>query len=123
MKSRKYPYVVIRLMPAVYMNRKVEFVESGAKPLALGEETFRIEYPGKAFTDDGVIFPAALACLKLEVRKFMQKNRFRCCIVLAADNSIFLEHDGSENRSNEPPSGGVSIDTVEVTYAGKEPAS
>jgi hypothetical protein len=102
-------------MPAVYMSRKVEFVESGAKPLALGEETFRIEYPGKAFTDDGVIFAAALASLKLEVRKFMQKNKFRCCIVLAEDDSIFMEHDGSENSSKEPPSGGFSIDTVEVS--------
>lgn len=114
MKPKKYPYVVIRLMAAVYMNRKVEFVESGAAPLALGDKTFRIEYPGQAFTDDGVIFPAALACLKLEVRKFMQNNRFRCCIVLAADDSIFLEHDGSENRSNEPPSGGVGLSKVEV---------
>jgi hypothetical protein len=101
-----FPYVVIRLAATVYQCERFA--------LGQGSPSARIAYKNSHLIHPGV--DEATRALDADARRFLevtalnavQKFGFRMSVVYAADDCVYLERDGSVNRSKEPPSGGVS---------------
>lgn len=106
----RYPYVVVRPMPAVYVKKPVVFTKDQPTRLKLGEPTFLIQHPEDAYDENGTLKNDALETLLRAVEKRMQEWTYRCCVVLAKDRCIFQEFGNIRNPSFEPPSGGVQLD-------------
>jgi hypothetical protein len=80
-ETATYPYLVIRVMPAVYSIRPL--------PADVGRDVL-----------------LALAWSVMDAHE----RRFRLCLVLGPSEAIFLEPDGRQHTSDSLPSGGVNLD-------------
>ena len=97
----KYPYVVLRLIAAVYQPCPVIFTgrDFGSNRYITVREVF-------PFRKEKLTSEARIA-LKKKVEAWGQNGRLRWCLVYGPDECVYFEVDGAINRSNETPSGGV----------------
>jgi len=105
-----FPYIVIRLAAAVYQCERLA-LSHGSPSARIAHKNSQLIHPG---VDEatGALDADARWFLEITALNAVQKFGFRTSVVYAADDCVYLEPDGSINRSKEPPSGGVPL-TVE----------
>ena len=89
-----YPYVVVRIMAAVYSRRAVEFVASSEAVLETSSRTIVIQDDEAASTN--VVGGAAKQKLIERVLADVKRTGFRMCCVFGPTDCAFCEPDGSE---------------------------
>lgn len=110
-----YPYVVVRWMAAVYGKIEIAFQEDGIGSVDGKKIVFVHPEP---FTEDGLKPECRDQIIEI-VKAMVVRTTRRMCLVLSADNCIFIEPDGTLKTSNEPPSGGVRVDDVKLEKRGE----
>jgi len=76
----RYPYLVIRLMPAVYMPKPLRRHATRAQVIALGWKTMD-----------------------------KWKRKHRVCIVFGPNDALYLDPDGHASENSAIPSGGLGV--------------
>lgn len=112
-KSKKYPYIVQRMLSAVYRTVPVIFLDKskGVKELndegSLQLKEINIVCPN-AF-NNGVLTEKAKEILIKIISNYSVKTKFKMCIVFGESDCLYCDPDGTKSFYPEPPSGGVSI--------------
>ncbi len=106
----RYPFIVVRLMSAVYQAEKVK-VSHGKASAGVGVKNSFLRHPSP-FKSDGQISNDARDLLLAEVLSAVRKTRFRMCVVWGPAWCSFVEADGSIKSSFDPPSGGFPLPTT-----------
>ena len=101
----RYPYVIVRIMAAVYSERRVTFEVSGQ-----GTSVVYVPFENEPRDGDGNLNPRAREALIEEVKVQVNSGRFRMCVVFGPDDAVFVEKDGVLNPSTTPPSGGFKLE-------------
>ncbi len=103
----KYPYLIIRLMPAVYQRHQIT-VYRGEPSVEISHDKNFVRHP-EPITDDGAITPDCRTLILNAVLEVVKRGPFRMAVVWGEKEVSFVERDGSINESTEPPSGGVPL--------------
>jgi len=103
----KYPYLVIRLMPAVYQRHQITVYRGEALAKISHDKNF-VQHP-EPITDEGVITPGCRKLILDAVFEAVTRTKFRMAVVWGEEEASYVEPDGSINESTEPPSGGVPL--------------
>lgn len=101
-----YPYLVVRLMAAVYQ-REALAVKQGNPYAMVKHWGSYLSHPGVS-ADGKTIDTAAREYFEAAVLQMVQRTGFRMSIVWAKDECSFMEKDGSIERKLAPPSGGIN---------------
>jgi len=110
-KSKKYPYVVQRMLSAVYRTVPVIFLDesNGVKESnyenSLQLKEVNIVCPN-AF-NNGVLTEKAKAILVKIISDYSVKTKFKMCIVFGESDCLYCDPDGSKSISIEKPRGGI----------------
>lgn len=93
-----YPHVVLRLMPGVYGRRRVIFSPVG-----------KTRFDGRDFIF--VNFDARHGFRELHnvIRDAARMLKLRMCLVNSPVDCLYFEPDGTVERSDDPPSGGITL--------------
>lgn len=87
-----YPYLVIYLMPAYFLYRRIEILEHGEKP---------------KYSDSFIFYSGADTCdsenLIHEAKAWSISEGRRCCIVFGPDSCAYIEPDGLSHWSSDVP--------------------
>ena len=102
--KRSFPYVVVRLMGAVYQKEEIS-VDKGPEMARIGFRDSFVHHP-TPFAEDGALSQGCKTLLKIATLEAVRRTGFRMCIVWGKDDCSFVERDGSIKESVEPPSGG-----------------
>ena len=107
-KSRPYPYLVIRWMATVYGTADIRVVrEDVPHPADRALTVVDPDYlDGEAMTVSlrrRIIEAAVASC---------QRDGIRRCVVFGEADAVYVEPDGRTHGSTTPPSGGVRLDEV-----------
>jgi hypothetical protein len=106
--ARRYPYLVVRWMAAVYGVWEIRIgagaCEDPERALVVVDPSYREGVP-LSVSQRRAIIDAALA-------KSAQL-RHRMCVVFAEDDAVYVEPDGRCNASSEAPRGGLRLDKVD----------
>lgn len=105
-----FPYVVIRWMAAVYGRRQV-----GKSKAESNRSESGYLLHDRFWSDPTTLTEEGKTLLIEMVSEDVVESRFRMCVVFSKEESVYLEPDGSENTSIDPPSGGIRLDAVKVT--------
>jgi hypothetical protein len=105
-KQTTYPYVIRRVMSAVYQRIEVVF---GAEKFQASRKAIHIVTAHYPYDDDGKPTTEARSALIDSLKEITRSSRFRMCAVFAENDSVYVEPDGQLNLSMEAPSGGVSL--------------
>ena len=100
-----YPFLVIRLMGAVYQAEKIR-VRKGPASVSIGVRKSLLQH-SEPVKPDGQINDEAKALLIEAVLAAVRRTGFRMCLVWGPAWCSFIEPDGSIKNSFEPPSGGL----------------
>lgn len=106
MTRETYPYVIKRCLPAVYHRHEVYFEDLGNVDFT---HSRRLVLHKKFLRKDNTI---SLKAKKLLLHLFLElamQNKFRYCVVFAADECTYIEPDGRIEFSKLPPSDGAEI--------------
>lgn len=93
-----FPYLVVRLTPGVFCRREVRFGQGTATELL---DPLWVQGP-----DPGDTGPLPDTVRHRLVRRCREESRcsdLQLCLVLAADECIYIEPSGSLRTSSEPP--------------------
>lgn len=101
-----YPFIVIRLMNAVYQAETIR-VRKGRASVSIRVGTSFLRHP-EPLKADGQVSDEAKAMLNEAVLAAVRGTGFRMCLVWGPAWCSFVEPDGSIRNSFEPPSGGFS---------------
>lgn len=102
-----YPYIVIRLMCAVYQRENLQ-VRVGAPDFHIGHRSSFVQHPSP-YAEDGSIGPACRTFLLDGVLEAVRRLRFRMCVVWKEGVCTYVERDGQFKDSKEVPSGGFPL--------------
>ena len=105
MGQKKYPYVILRVMAAVYAEQSVRFVNEPSEAVDHREIVIHCAdaYDGKKLTDRGRVE------LLWRVADLVDRSGYRRCVVFAPDDAVFVERGGKFVASLTPPHGGIEI--------------
>ena len=115
MKQNKYPYVVLRVMAVVYIDRKVRFVEVPEVPVNNAEIVIHCPSAFKR----GRLTAEARRLLIEEVTARVVSKGYSQCIVFGPRSALYIESSGIAKVSRQPPGGGVRLKRDVVTKGGK----
>lgn len=116
MKQNKYPYVVLRVMAAVYIQRTVRFGEVPAEE-PVNNADIVIHCP--AAFKRGRLTAEARRLLIEEVTARVVSKGFSQCIVFGPQSALYIESSGTAKLSRQPPGGGVRLTRDVFTKGGK----
>ena len=108
-----FPYIIERIMAAVYLRREVFFLEESNGefyfniPTGSDKHNFYID-ESDAFVN-GKITANARKKLIDAVSLTSQISNRRMCVVFSSNDAVFCEPDGSKTESTNIPSGGVLL--------------
>ena len=113
-RNERYPYVIIRWMAAVYGEKRIVFINEG-----------------ESVYDDGSFIvadrcPIENSCLTSQckeriirlIQTLSKDTKLSMCLVLAEDQAVYIEPNGSITTSNNPPSGGIQLNDVKAISRG-----
>jgi hypothetical protein len=109
--STAYPYVVVRIMPAVYLHASVHFSSKEPSSAALRKFTVRCANPWI----DCQLRPECETILLNLVKSFSRKRRFRCCVVFSPERATYIEPDGTAEYSSFIPHSDSMFEIEEVS--------
>ncbi len=110
-----YPYVVVRIIPAVYSKSEINFITN--KFESEKKSWTSIFWEGSVRDNYGNILADVRAFLIEIVKAEVKKSGYRMCLVFAADDREFIELDGSVKSSNELRSMSPQLPQGEVDYS------
>lgn len=103
--ARHYPYIVVRFMATVYQREDIS-IHCGEPKAHVGYRDSFVHHPNP-FAEDGALNPECEALLISATHEAIRRTHFRMCLVWGPKRCTFLERDGSEVDSDDPPSGGI----------------
>lgn len=103
-QKRSYPYLVIRLCPAVYQREEITISE-GVPSARVAWRNTQLSHPAP-YNSYGQITESAKAALIEGVLAAVRRTNFRMCIVWSKEACTFVERYGRIEHKDEPPSGG-----------------
>ncbi len=103
----KYPYLIIRLMPAVYQRHQIT-VYRGEPLVTIGHGRNFVQHP-EPITDEGVITPGCRTLILNAVLEVVKRGPFRMAVVWGEKEASYVERDGSIEESTVRPSGGIPL--------------
>lgn len=106
--EEQYPYVVIRYMSTVYSKNKIYF--EGQSPSHQGE---CVSLKFKKEQNDGRLSKDCRQAIIDHIMSLVKADRFRRCIVFAADDCVYCEINESKS-SKIPPFGGIKYDFQKI---------
>jgi hypothetical protein len=106
LQGTRYPYVVRRIMAAVYQRIEVVFRTEKCLP---PPEGLQIVVEDPAYDDDGDLIEEARIALIDVLKKVTRTSGFRMCAVFGERDTAYVEPDGQVNWKTEAPSGGVNL--------------
>ena len=101
----EYPYVIVRFMATVYTSYRVEFVESDQFQPAESDRAFVVVCNNPYV--DGQLTPEATEALLVAVQHASRQSGHRMCAVFGKNDCVYIEPEGPEKPSSQPPSGGA----------------
>lgn len=102
-----FPFIVVRLTSAVYQTESLLVRAGDANAIVTpGQSLLRHPHP---FGPDGQISGEARTLLLSAVLEAVRKSGFRMCVVWGPAWCTFVEADGSNKNSFDPPSGGMIL--------------
>lgn len=119
--SSCYPFIVIRLMSAVYQAERI-CVRRGPTLAHVGWRTSLLQHPDPV-KPNGQIDDEAKALLIGAVLAAVKRTGLRMCVVWGPAWCSFVEADGSTKHSFEPPSGGFQLPRSIVFDSLQQPGS
>ena len=108
--AARYPYLVVRLMAAIYQREEIA-VHAGAAKSQIGFRDSFVHHPNP-FGEDGAASQGCKELLLAATLEAVRRTGHRMCLVWAANDRTFVERDGSINPGSEPPSGGLGTGGV-----------
>ncbi len=108
--TRRYPYLVVHLMPTVYQREEIA-VHRGDARVHIGHRDTFVHHP-EPFAADGSITVECRQLMIAVTLDAVRRSRFRMCVVWSATDCTFVERDGSTKESDDPPSGGFGTGGV-----------
>lgn len=106
--SHDEPYLVVRIMAAVYQRELIKILR-GPHPLAqIGTGCCLIVHP-YPFDEQGLPTSDCRCFLIAAVQNAVKAMGLRMCLVWSASSCAFVELDGLVRDSSEPPSGGFPV--------------
>lgn len=108
MSQITYPFVVVRVFAAVYQREPLHIVQGG-KAVGVSRGDSFVRHPDPLLPD-GSISPDCRELLIEGVQRAVREKGFRMCIVWGPKSCTFVEKE-SVNDSDEPPSGGLKLET------------
>lgn len=103
----KYPYLVVRIMAAVYQHERIA-VREGEPSVAISPQKTYVQYP-EPITDDGRLSDDCRTLLLNAVKEAVMRTKFRMSVVWGEGDASYVEPDGSIQQSSSTPSGGVQL--------------
>jgi hypothetical protein len=105
--KKQYPYVVRRIMAAVYQQLEVVFTTDPSDPPPRKAIHILIDQPARNAEGD-LVEKARMALIDV-LKEVTRTSGFRMCAVFGEQDSVYVEPDGQVNWLNEAPSGGVNL--------------
>lgn len=105
--SSEYPYLVVRLMSAVYQRERI-YIRQGDPAVHIGYGSCFLRHP-QPFDEGGRISSDCRKLLLDGVLAAVLRTRLRMCVVWAPDKASYVEMDRTINKSNSIPSGGIML--------------
>lgn len=102
-----YPYLVIRLMSAVYQREPIE-IRLGTSRVHIGHRTTYVQHRSPR-TPEGQVSEECRLLLLQGVSEAVRRLKHRMCVVWQHKSCSFVELDGTINESGTPPSGGATL--------------
>lgn len=103
--AKRYPFVVVRLMSAVYQREDIA-VHKGDPKSRIGFRDSFVHHP-TPFAEDGAVSQGCKDLLVGATLEAVRRTGHRMCLVWTANDCTFVERDGAVNPRSEPPSGGL----------------
>ena len=103
--AKRYPFVVVRLMSAVYQREDIA-VHAGDPKSRIGFRDSFVYHP-TPFAEDGAVSQGCKDLLVAATLEAVRRTGHRMCLVWTANDCTFVERDGSVNAGSEAPSGGL----------------
>lgn len=99
----KYPQLVIRAMPAIYLSKPMRIFRGDPRfEFELSDSSVLVYYP-ETYDDDGVLLPEFKKFLISAVKGLVQRKRMYMCIVWAEKQTTYIEPDGHTFDSDFVP--------------------
>jgi len=105
--KKPYPYVVRRVMAAVYQQLEVVFTTAPADSSIRKAIHILMDQPAR--DDEGNLVERARLALIDVLKEVTRTSGFRMCAVFGEQDSVYVEPDGRVNGRTEAPSGGVQL--------------
>lgn len=106
-ESNKYPYLVVRIMPAVYQRERID-VRIGEPSVAISPNRTYVQHP-EPITDDGSMSVGCRTLLLNAIKEAVNRTKFRMSVIWGEGDVSYVEHDGSIKASTVIPSGGIQL--------------
>ena len=103
--AKRYPYLVVRLMAAVYQREEIA-IQNGEPMAHVGFRDSYVHHP-TPFAEDGAVSQGCRDLLMAATLEAVRRTGYRMCLVWAANETTYIERDGSVNADSEAPSGGL----------------
>ena len=107
--SSAYPYVVIRVMPTVYLRTPVCFTTSEPSSATFQKFTVHCRNPWI----DSQLSPECETKLLDLAKSFSKENRFRCCAFFSPERANYVEPGGTSSHSSFLPRSSTSFEVRE----------
>jgi hypothetical protein len=107
--SSAYPYVVIRVMPTVYLRTPVCFTTSEPSSATFQKFTVHCRNPWI----DSQLSPECETKLLDLAKSFSKEKRFRCCVVFSPERATYVDPDRTTKHSSSVPQSDLMIETSE----------
>lgn len=106
-EGNKYPYLIVRLMSAVYQRENID-VRKGEPLVAISPHKTYVQHP-EPIADDGNMSIGCRTLLLNAVKDAVNRTKFRMSVIWGKADASYVELDGSINASTEIPSGGIQL--------------
>jgi hypothetical protein len=103
----KYPFLVVRFMPAVYQREQID-IRQGEAAVHISPGSCFLRHPDP-FDGEGAIRESCRALLLEGVMAAVLRTQLRMCVVWAADKASYVERDRTIKVLNSIPSGGFML--------------
>jgi len=100
-------------MAAVYGRKEIIF-SVGENKYQMNERTLEVSHPNP-FASSGNLNPSCRLLLLEGTLEAVKRTGYRMCVVWGHNSATYLESDGRIAESNEPPSGGLVVNSVKVS--------
>jgi len=100
----RYPYLVVRIMPAVYIRREIRFTNGDSERYQPCRSIKDPLWVDASHDDTDELDPASRRELLRAAQRESQRLDLRLCVLLSPGSCVYVEPDGKLELSDTPPS-------------------